>query len=69
MRIISKPAIRDGWPKKLFHQPLVRENVERGSDGVAITLIVKDIYTKGANQRYTIKLTADDLAMLISAEN
>lgn len=68
MRITSKPAKRDGWPKELFDRPLLPEDLAIDSDGVTITLIVKDIYSKGSNQRYTITLNFDDLAIVLGDE-
>lgn len=68
MRITSQPAKREGWPKELFDRPLLPEDVTIDSDGVTITLIVKDIYSKGSNQRYAITLSADDLAIVLGDE-
>jgi hypothetical protein len=65
MRISSKPAKRDGWPKKLFDERLTRESIQFDPDGVTLTLVVKDIYSKGSNQRYSIRLTEDDLATIL----
>jgi hypothetical protein len=68
MRITSQPAKRDGWPKELFDRPLAAEDVVADSDGVTITLIVRDIYSKGSNQRYTITMNFDDLATILGDE-
>jgi hypothetical protein len=32
-----------------------------------LNIIVKDIYSKGSNQRYAIELSEDDLAAIIDA--
>lgn len=68
MRIVSEPAKRaNAWPKKLFDRPLVPEDVAMDADGVTLNIIVKDIYSKGSNQRYAIELSEDDLAAIIDA--
>lgn len=65
MRISSRPAKRDGWPKTLFDERLTRECIQFDPDGVTLTLVVKDIYSKGSNQRYSIRLTEDDLSTIL----
>jgi hypothetical protein len=68
MRIVSEPAKRaNGWPKELFDRPLAPEDVAMDTDGVTLNIIVKDIYSKGSNQRYAIELSEDDLAAIIDA--
>lgn len=66
MRIIAQPAKRlNGTIKELFDRPLLPEDVTIDSDGVTLSLIVRDIYSRGSNQRYTITLCADDVAMFL----
>ncbi|KQZ27889.1 hypothetical protein ASD50_20275 [Mesorhizobium sp. Root552] len=66
MRIVAQPAKREnGKIKELLDRPLVPEDVAIDSEGVYLTLIVKDIYSKGASQRYTITLSAADLAIIL----
>lgn len=43
------------------------EDVTMDGEETVLTLIVKDIYSKGSNQRYTITLSADDLAMILDS--
>lgn len=66
MRIVSQPAKRlNGWPKELLDRPLSSEDISIDGDGVKLSLIVKDIYSKGSNQRYTVSLNARDLAVML----
>lgn len=66
MRIVAQPAKRlNGTVKELFDRPLALQDITVDGEETAVTLIVKDIYSKGSNQRYTITLSADDLAMIL----
>lgn len=67
MKISVRPAKRDGNSKELFERAIVPEDVTMDGEETVLTLIVKDIYSKGSNQRYTITLTADDLAMILDS--
>jgi hypothetical protein len=67
MKISVRPAKRDGNPKELFERAIVPEDVTMDGEETVLTLIVKDIYSKGSNQRYTITLSADDLAMILDS--
>lgn len=67
MKISVRPAKRDGNPKEIFERAIVPEDVTLDGEETVLTLIVKDIYSKGSSQRYTIALSADDLAMILDS--
>ena len=65
MKISVRPAKRDGDPKEIFERAIAAEDIVVDGEATIITLVVKDIYSKGSNQRYTITLSAEDLAMIL----
>jgi hypothetical protein len=65
MKISVRPAKRDGDSKLLFERALLAEDVSVAGDEVVLTLVVKDIYSKGSNQRYSLTLSPEDLATIL----
>ncbi len=67
MKISVRPAKRDGEPKMLFERTLAADDVSAAGEEVVLTLVVRDIYSKGSSQRYTITLGAEDLEAILEA--
>lgn len=67
MKISVSPAKRDGNAKEIFERAIVPEDVTTDGEETVLTLIVKDVYSKGSSQRYTITLSAEDLAMILDS--
>lgn len=67
MRISVRPAKRDGDVKELFDRRLAKEDVSSRDGSVSLSIVARDMYTKGANHHYTITLTHTELAALANA--
>ncbi|KQZ96591.1 hypothetical protein ASD64_17470 [Mesorhizobium sp. Root157] len=65
MKISVRPAKRDGNPKEIFARAIMAEDVSVAGDEIVLTIVVNDIYSKGSSQRYTISLSADDVATIL----
>jgi hypothetical protein len=65
MKISVRPAKREGDPKQIFERAIAAEDVSLDGGEIVLTVVVKDIYSVGASQRYTIRLSADDVATIL----
>lgn len=62
MKITVQPAKRTGGSKSIFSGPVKLDEAVVGEiDGVAVTFVAADIYTKGSSLRYTISLSKIDI--------
>lgn len=68
MKISVRPAKRDGEPKVIFDQPLERESVSLSSEDITLTFVARDIYSVASKQRYTIRLSVDELATILGVD-
>lgn len=69
MRISVQPAKRNDRVKVIYDHPMTSDDVSPGPDGeVSLLLVAGDLYNSGSRFRYTLKLTADEVQLLLSAD-
>lgn len=67
MRIQVGPARREGSSRTIFHRPLIPEDIESRTSGIAtLSIDAEGIYADGSTYRYSIDFTLDELAALIA---
>lgn len=70
MKMLAKPARRDGPAKMLFERRIEPTDIRVTEDGsVALTIVARDIYTSKASQQYTIICDLEEMEMMATMKD
>ncbi|ESY62492.1 MULTISPECIES: hypothetical protein [Mesorhizobium] len=67
MRMLVRPAKREGTSRTIFHRPLIDGDVKSGAGGPMISIDAEGIYSNDSKYRYLIEFTLGELEALIGS--
>ena len=67
MRMLVRPAKREGTSRTIFDRPLIDGDVKPGTGGPVITIEAEGIYSDDSKYRYQIEITLGELEALIGS--
>ena len=67
MRMLVRPAKREGTSRTIFDRPLIDGDIKPGTDGPVITIEAEGIYSDDSKYRYQIDFTLGELEALIGS--
>ena len=67
MRMLVRPAKREGTSRTIFHRPLIDGDVKSGTGGPVISIEAEGIYSDDSKYRYQIEITLGELEALIES--
>jgi len=69
MRMLVRPAKREGTSRTIFDRPLIDGDVKPGTDGPMITIEAEGIYSDNSKYRYLMEFTFAELEALIESSD
>ena len=67
MRMLVRPAKREGTSRTIFDRPLIDGDVKSGTGGPVISIEAEGIYSDDSKYRYQIEITLGELEALIES--
>ena len=67
MRMLVRPAKREGTSRTIFHRPLINGDVKSATGGPVISIEAEGIYSDDSKYRYRIEFTLGELEALVGS--